>query len=114
MAFDIYFTDRIRTALHTIKAPYTEKKMMGGLLFMVHNAMCINADQDKVTGEDRLMVRVGKENYAELLSEKGARLMDFTGKPMKGFLFVYPKGTETNEQLLFWIQKALAYNKTLL
>ena len=113
MGYDIYFTDRIRTVLTSLKVPYTEKKMMGGLLFMVNNSMCVNADQDKNTGEDRLMVRVGKENYDTLLLEKGARKMDFTGRAMNGFLFIYPEGTESNEQLHFWIQKALAYNKTL-
>ncbi len=76
---------------------------MGGLLFMVNNSMCVNAGKDKDTGEDRLIVRVRKENYDRLLLEKGARKMDFTGKPMNGFLFIYPKGTETDKQLIFWM-----------
>lgn len=113
MAFDVYFTDRIRQILNASHVVYEEKKMMGGLIFMVHGKMCIGADQDKETGEDRLMARIGKAYYENALSEAGARQMDFTGRVIRGFVFIYPKGTDSDENLSFWINKALLYNKTL-
>ena len=63
-----------------------ERKMMGGLVFMVNDKMCVGVDIDKKTQQDRLMVRVGKLPYEELLGKEGSREMDFTGKVMRGFL----------------------------
>ena len=65
------------------------------------------------TGRDRLMVRVGKLPYEELLGEKGSRVMDFTGSVMRGFLFIDPEGFDTEEDLDFWVEKALEFNKQL-
>lgn len=106
----MYFADRIRRVLLLRKAPFTEKKMMGGLIFMVDGKMCVGADQDKTNGEDRLMARIGKEAYAEALTETGARHMNFTGTVMRGFVFIYPDGTDEDDHLAFWIDKALAFN----
>lgn len=85
--------------------------MMGGLVFMVHEKMCIGVDTDRKSGEDRLMVRVGKADYEDLLLRPGCREMDFTGKPMKGFLFVYPEGFDSDADLDFWVEKALLFNR---
>ena len=87
--------------------------MMGGLVFMVNGKMCVGIDMDKVTHIDRLMVRVGKLPYEELLKREGSREMDFTGKVMRGFLFVDPEGYDTEEDLDFWVAKALEFNKLL-
>lgn len=78
---------------------------------MVDEKMCLGLDQDKKTGESRLMARVGKEAYKGLLNEKGCRKMDFTGRPMPGFIFVYPEGFDMDEDLESWIDRALAFNK---
>ena len=86
---------------------------MGGLIFMVNAKMCVGVDLDKKTQEDRLMVRVGKINYQELLSKPGSRKMNFTGKPMRGFLFIDPDGFDTEEDLDFWVERALEFNKLL-
>lgn len=112
MAFSEFLADRVRQRLNAMGS-LLEKKMMGGLLFMVNDKMCIGVDKDKKTGEDRLMVRVGKAAYEELLKKKGSRAMDFTGKPMKGYLFVYPIGFDKDSDLDFWVKKALAFNKEL-
>ena len=85
--------------------------MMGGLVFMVNDKMCVGVDQDRKTGEDRLMVRVGKTPYEKLLFKKGSREMDFTGKVMRGFLFIEPNGFDSEKDLDFWIEKALEFNK---
>lgn len=87
------------------------KKMMGGLVFMVNHKMCVGVDKDRTTGEDRLMVRVGKVPYNKLLFKKGSRVMDFTGKVLRGFLFISPKGFDKENDLDFWINKALEFNK---
>lgn len=77
---------------------------------MVNEKMCIGVDIDRQNGLDRLMVRVGNA-YEGLLKRKGCREMDFTGKPMKGFLFIYPEGFDSAKDLDFWVDKALEFNK---
>jgi len=76
--------------------------------------MCIGVDQDKKTKNDRLMVRVGKLPYEELLYKQGSRPMDFTGKAMRGFLFIDPEGFDNDEDLDFWVTKALEFNHMIL
>jgi hypothetical protein len=108
MAYSEFQADRIRARLKSLSTD--ERKMMGGLIFMVNGAMCVGIDIDKKTGEDRLMVRVGKLNYEQLLREKGSRQMDFTGKVMRGFLFVGADGFDLDQDLDFWIDRALEFN----
>lgn len=110
MAFSEYQADRIRKRLVRVNLT-DEKKMMGGLIFMVNHKMCIGLDIDKETGKDRLMVRVGKASHDQLLFKKGSREMNFTGKIMRGFLFIDPDGFDTDSDLDFWIEKALHFNK---
>lgn len=112
MAFSEHLAERIRLRLS--KENLTdEKKMMGGLIFMVNHKMCIGIDIDKKTGFDRLMVRVGKANHSKLVFKKGSKEMDFTGRTMRGFLFVAPDGFDSEDDLDFWIMKALEFNETL-
>ncbi len=112
MAFSDFVADRVRQRLlGTLDVE--ERKMMGGLIFMVNGKMCVGVDIDKKTNYDRLMVRVGKLPYEELLSTRGSREMNFTGKPMRGFLFIDPKGFDLDKDLDFWIDKALQFNKML-
>lgn len=113
MPYSEFLADRIRQRLPN-GSSVIEKKMMGGLVFMVHNKMCIGVDRDRKTNDNRLMVRVGKASYELLSEKKGCREMDFTGKPMKGFLFIYPEGFVNNEDLDFWVGKALEFNRELL
>ena len=112
MAYNEYQADRIRLRLS--KANLTEeKKMMGGLIFMVNDKMCVGLDIDKKTGDDRLMVRVGKASHDQLIFKKGSREMDFTGKVMHGFLFIEPEGFDAEEDLDFWVEKALYFNREI-
>jgi TfoX/Sxy family transcriptional regulator of competence genes len=110
--YDHYLVDRVGSRLQN-KGHIEIKKMMGGIIFMVEGKMCIGVDKDRSTGEDRLMVRVGKANHDQLLFKKGSQEMDFTGKVMRGFLFISPSGFDNDEDLDFWIEKALEFNKTL-
>lgn len=111
MAFDLLLVDRVERIIARQPLPFFQKKMMGGLIFMVDNKMCVGIDKDKETGEDRLMARIGKEMYEEALIEKGVKAMDFTGRVMRGFIFIYPDGHDRDEDLEFWLAKALEYNK---
>lgn len=111
MAFDAFQADRIRQRFQQKgQTDLVEKKMMGGLIFMVNNKMCVGLDKDKTSQKDRLMVRVGKLPYEELLQKKGSRVMDFTGTVMRGFLFIAPEGFDAEEDLDFWIDRALEFN----
>ena len=78
---------------------------------MINDKMCVGLDKDKRTGEDRLMARIGPEEYEAALKEKGSRKMDFTGKPMKGFVYIYADGIDTDADLAYWLGKALDFNQ---
>lgn len=112
MAYSDNQADRIRQRLKSVNVT-EEKKMMGGLIFMVNDKMCVGLDIDKSTGNDRLMVRVGKANHDQLVFKKGSREMDFTGKVMRGFLFIEPEGFDLDNDLDFWIEKALYFNREI-
>ena len=70
MAYNEFLDDRVGQRLRNA-GQVVEKKMMGGLVFMVNNKMCVGIDTDKNTKQDRLMVRVGKLPYEDLLGQKG-------------------------------------------
>lgn len=104
MAYSEQLADKVRKALgHRLKVE--EKKMMGGLTFMVNNKMCVGVLKDD------LMVRLDPDTYDQALKQKGAREMRFTGRPMKGFIFVDSKGTTSKKDLGYWIGLALDFNK---
>ncbi len=96
MAYDEGLAERIR-ALFDESRPVSEKRMFGGVAFMVGDRMCVGIVKDE------LMVRVGAERYDELLRQPHARPMDFTGKPMKGFLYVAVPGFENDADLERWV-----------
>ena len=112
MAYSEYQADRVRQRLSSVNLT-EEKKMMGGLIFMVNDKMCVGLDIDKETGKDRLMVRVGKAKHDQLIFKKGSREMDFTGNVMRGFLFIDPDGFDNEDDLDFWVEKALQFNKQI-
>ena len=104
MAYDEGLADRIRISLDTRSVEYLEKKMFGGLAFMVDNKMCVGVTKNN------LMARIDPEFYEEALTILGSKIMDFTGRPMKGFLFIEPRGIDLDKDLDFWIDKCLEYN----
>lgn len=89
---------------------FVEKRMMGGLCFMVNDKMCIGLDIDKDKQKDRLMVRLDPQVEQEALKRKGAKPMDFTGRPMKGYVFVDEGGFQNEKDLNYWIQLAIDFN----
>lgn len=104
MAYDNYLEERITRLLQAKKVAFHAKKMMGGLCYMVDDKMCVGIVKDD------LMVRVGEEKMLETLQLEGAKPMTFTGKPLKGYVFVEPIGIDTESQLEMWIDAALAFN----
>ena len=106
MAFSEKLADRIRKQLAS-ETGLVEKKMFGGLAFMVNGNMSCG-----VVGDD-LMVRVGPDAYADALAEPDAREMDFTGRPMKGMIYVTSDGVRTAKRLAFWVKKGLKFAQSL-
>jgi hypothetical protein len=112
MPYSDYLAERLRLRLNQ-HLSLEEKKMMGGLIFMVSGKMCLGIHIDKQTNEDRLMVRVGKAAASDLIFSKGSKEMDFTGRVMRGFLFIEPEGFDGEEDLDFWVSKALEFNQKI-
>lgn len=104
MAYDEYLQERIDSVLKEKSVPFEARKMMGGLCYMIDDKMCLG-----IIGND-LMARVGPDAFDDLLGKKGARVMDFTKRPMKGYLYVSPEGVDFSEDLEFWIDKCLEFN----
>ncbi|KAA3643164.1 MAG: RNA methyltransferase [Chloroflexi bacterium] len=106
MAYDEGLAQRIRDTL-VDQDGLVEKKMFGGVAFMVHGNMACG-----VVKED-LMVRVGPDAYDEALDQPNARPMDFTGKPMRGMIYVDGGGLEEEEDLEKWVQRGTDFALSL-
>lgn len=106
MAFDGGLAERIRSLLD--EAPQvTERKMFGGIAFLLRGNMFVGIV------EDDLMVRVGPEAHPQALQQPHARPMDFTGKPMSGYVFVGPAGTADDADLGRWVELGRRFAATL-
>ncbi len=110
MAFDEFTADRIRQIFKLKGVFFIEKKMMGGLCFMVDDKMCCGVLFSKKKNLDLIMARLGEEAYEESKNRIGCQHMDFTGRPMKGYAFVTPEGYDLDEDLEYWIQKCIDFN----
>ncbi len=106
MPYDEKLAERVRAVFQS-EPGYTEKKMFGGLCFMVGRNMAVG-----VTGSD-LMVRPGPDNFEAALALPHARPMDFTGRPMKGFDFVESAGPVTDAALAQWVERGAAFARSL-
>jgi hypothetical protein len=110
MAFDEYTAERITQVFKEKKIDFEASKMMGGLCYMVDGKMCCGIHNDKNTEASILMARVGEDFYEEALAIEGCELMTFTGRSMKGYVFVNADATDREEDLAFWIQKCIDFN----
>jgi TfoX/Sxy family transcriptional regulator of competence genes len=106
MAYDEAVAQRVRQAIQD-RDGLSERKMFGGLCLMLHGNMFAGII------DDELMLRVGPENSEELLARPGARPMDFTGKPMKGYLYVEASAFTSEAGLKDWLGQALSFVGTL-
>lgn len=106
MAFDTALAARIREVLQPNEG-ITERKMFGGIAFMLDGHMVVGVI------DSALMARVGPDAPAALYDQPHVRPMDFTGRPMRGFLYVDPPGIAEDAALQEWIDRCLAFVRTL-
>jgi hypothetical protein len=106
MAYDVGLAQRIRELLSE-QPELVEKKMFGGIAFMLHGNMACG-----VLGDD-LMVRVGPDRHQPALDRPHTRPFDFTGKPMSGWVVVAASGVESDEDLESWVQQGVEFALSL-
>jgi TfoX/Sxy family transcriptional regulator of competence genes len=106
MAYDEGLAQRIRE-LMADEQGVSEKRMFGGIAFLLNGNMSVGVVKDN------LMVRVGPDAYERLVRERHTRKMDFTGNPMKGFVYVAPEGLESDADLSRWVAHGLTYARSL-
>ena len=106
MAYDEELAGRVRRALAG-REDLSEKKMFGGIAFMLRGNMGCGIVRDD------LMVRVGPERHHEALAQPHARPMDFTGRPMRGMVYVTPDGCRTDSDLKRWLELGLEFAASL-
>ena len=104
MAYDEELADKVRRIFNERNLAFEEKRMMGGLCFMVDGKMCVGVEKE------RLMVRLDPAMYEDALGRRGCEPMDFTGRPMRGFVFVNAEGIATTRDLASWLDLALDFN----
>ena len=104
MASDPLTLERLQRALQIRKVEYYEKRMFGGVCFMVDDKMCFG------TYKSGIMFRVDPELTAQLVAREGVDQMEQGGHSMKGFLLVEPHAYDRDEDMDFWIDLCLAYN----
>ncbi len=102
MAYDEALADRVRAVL-AHHNDVTEQKMFGGIAFIIGGRMAAGVIRDD------LMVRVGPDDHDDAVARPHARAMDFTGRPMRGFVYVAPAGVVEDEDLANWIEAGAAF-----
>lgn len=106
MAFNENLATRIREHLVEIQIPnIEEKEMMGGLTFMVNDKMCIGIIKDE------MMCRIDPNFHDQAVEMKGCRTMDFTKRPMKGYVMIDETGMKSKQEFEYWIKLALDFNQ---
>ena len=88
----------------------SERNMMGGRIFFVDNKMLCGIHIDKKFGDQLLMARIGEDAYENVIEKLECLPMDFTGRPMRGYIFVTPDGVDMDDDLAYWIQLCLDFN----
>lgn len=104
MAYNEKLADRIRNRLVNLKN-IEEKEMMGGLTFMVNGKMCVGVIKDE------LMCRINPSVHEMAVEKHGCRTMDFTKRPMIGYVLIEESGMKSNSDFDYWIDLALEFNK---
>ncbi len=104
MAYNENLANRVREQLVNLQN-IEEKEMMGGLVFMYNDKMCVGIIKDE------LMCRIAPELHETVVEKLGCRTMDFTKRPMKGYILIEEIGMKTQKDLDYWIGLALDFNK---
>ena len=104
MAYNEKLASRTREIISKTHKITEEKKMFGGLCFMVNEKMCVGVEKD------RMMIRLNPDIYDNVMEMEGCHPMDFNGRSMKGYVFVDASVLNTEKKLNYWIQLALDFN----
>lgn len=104
VAYNELLSDKIEQILNEKKIHYSTKRMFGGLCYMVDQKMCIGIVKEE------MMARINPNIYESSLKEEGINKMNFTGRPMKGYIFIQPQIWDQDDKLEYWIQKCLDFN----
>lgn len=104
MAYSEELAQRIRKKLAGLP-DIEEKKMMGGLVFMYKRKMCVGIIKDD------LMCRIDKEEHEEAIKKPGCRTMDFTNRPMMGYVLIDDTGMRSEKDFNYWINMSLKFNE---
>ena len=104
MAYNEYLADRVSKFLSQKNVSFFEKKMFGGLCFMVDKKMCVGIVKDE------LMARINPDIYEESLLKEGCNKMNFTGRLLKGYVFLTDDAIDLDKNLQYWLQLALDFN----
>ena len=110
MAFNENTVQRIRDYFQQKDVDFYEKKMFSGVCFMVDDKMCCGTHIDKNTNEDFLLCRIGEEAYGKAIEMNNVIPMEFTGRAMKGYVFVTENGHKNAKDLNYWLQLCLDFN----
>jgi TfoX/Sxy family transcriptional regulator of competence genes len=105
MSLNEQLADRVRVLLASKGDQIEEKKMFGGLCFMVNDKMCVGV------GKGRMMVRLGPDRFNEAVEQPGCMPMMHGGRVMNGYVFVDEVFLNTNKQVKYWVDQALDFNK---
>jgi TfoX/Sxy family transcriptional regulator of competence genes len=104
MAYNEYLADRVKNSLKENRTGFEEKKMFGGMAYLVDDKLCVGVFKDE------LLVRIAPENQNTYLLNEDCRLMDDSGKSMHGFLLISPEGIDMDEDLDKWVKRCLEFN----
>jgi len=104
MAYNESLAERVKEILNSKKIKFTEKKMFGGMCFLVDDKMLLGVEKN------RLMARIDPEDEPKALKKKGAKPMNFTGRIMKGFLFIDDHAVDMDKDLAYWVDLCMKYN----
>ena len=105
MAYNLKLAERIRSELDGV--PFEEKKMFGGVSFLLNGNMACGVNKDN------LILRIDPEKQNALLKKPHAKPFDLTGKPMKGWMLVEANGVKTDKQSSAWVKEGVEFAKTL-
>jgi TfoX/Sxy family transcriptional regulator of competence genes len=105
MAYSELLADRVRQTLKEKQVlNFVEKRMMSGITFMVNDKMCIGVVNEEI------MLRINPDWHEEAITLNGCRAMVHRNRPMRGYVFVNSAGVDLEDDLDFWIQRAIDFN----
>ena len=107
MAYNEVVADRVRKMLARRKGNITERKMFGGLSFLVNGNMCCGVT------DKNIVLRLGNEGAEKALEERHITEMDFTGTPLASMVYLRPAGYKSDEDLRRWVGRAVRFARTL-